>query len=464
MIVDWDYGFCFQGEQAMKRVLAVLLIILLVPGVSIAQDDDCPVQVQSVLANVARDCAGTEPGQACFGHGPIEVTTREGGGAFGAAGDILALAETCCMRLGALQVPDEWGVAVMEIAPDVGEVSLTAVLLGEVEIQNAASFFSELEVRVESDTPVYAGPGSHYDTVAGVVAGDVLHANACNCTQNWLRVRLPSGEIGWIPARRATVLGEVDSLPVAAEDSPIYAAMQAFTFRSGTAEPACASAPESGILIQSPAGAEAARLWINGVDIVARATLFLQAMPESEFSIEVLDGEAMITADDETITAPAGVRVAIPLSSGYAPSGHMHVEPYAAPDIENLPFTLLPQPVDTVPFDNPDPLLVGQKACTVVSDRGETICALHFVNLDGDAIVRLETEFVYAAQGTWEGSSHENPAIIEGDTVSGDLAWPVSCSLGGANFIGPVIWSVTITDESGHVSEPFEASFNCVDG
>lgn len=449
----------------MKRVWVALVMLLLVPAVASAQDDDCAVWIQDALSHVARACASAQAGQVCFGHGPIEVTTREDAGAFEAPGDLLALDETCCLRLGAMQAPDDWGVAVMKITPEVGAHSLTAVLLGEVEIHNAASFFSELEVRIESGTPVYTGPGSHYDTLAEVQVGDILRANACNCTQNWLRVRLPGGEIGWIPARRATVLGEVDSLPVASEDTPIYAAMQAFTFRSGATDPACASAPESGILIQSPADAKATRLWINGVEFAARATLFAQAAPEGEFSIEVLDGEVTITVADETITAPAGVRVVIPLSSGYAPSGHMHVEPYAPPDIENLPFALLPQAVDAaVAFDNPDPLLIGQKECNVVSDRGETLCALHFVNLDGDAIVNLTTEFVYAAQGKWEGSTHQTPEIVEGNTVSGDLAWPVSCSLGGANFIGPVIWSVTITDESGHVSEPFTASFNCVDG
>lgn len=449
----------------MKRMLAALVIVLLLPVVSFAQDDGCPVQVQDVFSTVARDCAGIETSQACFGHGPIDVTTREDGAVFEAPGDVLALDETCCMRLGAMQAPDAWGVAVMKVTPDTGEHSLTAILLGEVEIQNAASFFTELEVRIESDTPVYTGPGSHYDTVTDVVAGDVLHANACNCTQNWLRVRLPSGEIGWIPARRATVLGEVGSLPVASEDTPVYAAMQAFTFRSDTQEPACSSAPESGILLQSPAGDAPTRLWINGVDFITSATLFIQAMPEGEFSIDVMDGSATLTAGDETIAVPAGVRVVIPLSSGYAPRGHMHVEPYAAPDVENLPFALLPQAVDVAAaFDNPDPLLVGQKSCNVISDRGDTICALHFVNLDGDSITQLKTEFVYAAQGTWEGSVRENPALIEGDMVSGDLAWTVSCSLGGANFIGPVIWSVTITDESGPVSAPFEARFNCVDG
>ncbi len=450
----------------MKRILLVALVGgLLLPAVSLAQDDECAVMVQQVLSDVARHCADTGSGAACFGHGPIAITIRDDSEAFDTVGDILALDSVCCMRLGSLHPPGEWGIGVMKVRPDGAEHTVTYVLLGEVEILNAASFFSELEARVESDTSVYAGPGSHYATLTSVAAGDVLHVNACSCTKNWLRVRLTSGEIGWVPARRITVLGEVDSLPVAAHDTPVYAAMQAFTFQSGSDRPVCASAPSSGLLIQSPAEAGQTRLWINGVDVTLASTLFVQAEPGGEFTIAVLDGSAIIVMNDETITAPAGVRVAIPLSEGYAPSGHMRVGPYALADVEHLPLALLPQGVDVAAaFSDLRPLIIGQKTCNVVSDRGETLCALHYVNLGGQPIVRLEAEFVYAAQGKWESGFHTSPAVLDGDAVSGDLAWPVSCSLGGANFIGPVVWSVTMTDASGSVSPPFEASFNCVDG
>ena len=451
----------------MKRLLPVLTILLLLPVVSFAQDDDCSTMVENVVSDVARQCADIAPGEACFGYPGIEVTTSHEMPAFEASGDKLALDKTCCMRLSPMRAPDEWGIAMMEIQPDTGEHSLTYALFGEVQIQNAASFFTELEIRVESDTAVYAGPGSHYDALATVTAGDVMHANACNCTQNWLRVRLETGDIGWVPAGRVTILGEVDSLPMADQDTPVYAAMQAFTFESSSQHPACESAPENGILVQAPAEAPDTRVWVNGVDmtITAGATLFFQAEPGTEFGIEVLAGNVTLTVEDETVTAPPGVRVSIPLSSGYTPDGHMTVVPYALSDIEYLPLALLPQVIDpAAALSDPTPLIIGQRICNVVSDLGEMACALHFVNQDGDPITSLAAEFLYAPQGEWEGSVHESPEIIEGDTVSGDLAWDVSCSLGGANFIGPVVWSITVTDAAGHVSPPFEASFNCVDG
>lgn len=449
----------------MKRYLIILVIFLLLPVGSSAQEDECAALIDRALSEAAAHCGDLAPGTACFGHGDIMFTTRGDAATFAAAGDTLDLDTTCCMRLSPMQLPDAWGVAVMNVQPDARSDSLAYVLFGDVEIHNAASSLAEIEVRVESDTPVYAGPGSHYATFADVGAGEILYANACNCTQNWLRVRLPGGEIGWVPARRVTILGQVEGLPVAGQDTPVYAGMQAFTFHSGAARPPCEAAPENGILIQAPAGGDATRLWVNGVDILLAATVFARAEPEGELSLDVLDGSATIRVADETIAAPPGVRVAIPLSGGYASGDHLKVTPTNPDDLEHLPLALLPRAIDpAATFDNPMPLIIGQRACQVVSDRGETACALHFVNLDGDAIVRMTSEFVYAPQGKWEGSVREFPAIQAGDTVSGDLEWRVSCSLGGANFIGPVIWSITITDEAGHVSEPFEASFNCVDG
>lgn len=449
----------------MKRLWAVLALLLFAPAAASAQDDGCAPLIERALSGTATQCASVAPGHVCFGHPAIDFTTQGDAPEFSAAGHTLPLDLACCMQLSPLHPPDAWGMALMRVAPDGEGPGPTILLIGELEIQNAASFFSEIAAQVLSDTAIYAGPGSHYAALAQVKAGDALRVNACNCTQNWLRVRLDSGEIGWVPARRVSIEGDAASLPVAGQDTPVYAAMQAFTLRSGSGSPACEGAPESGALVQAPDDVTDVRLWINGVDIGLGATLFLQAQPEGEFTIEVLEGSASITVGDETVTVPAGVRVAIPLSSGYAPAGHLRVAPYPPEDIADLPLALLPRAVDpSGVFDNPAPLVIGQKVCNVISDRGETACALHFVNLDGDAIAQLTAEFVYAPQGKWEGSVHQFPAILEGDAISGDLAWDVSCSLGGANFIGPVRWSITITDESGHVSAPFEASFNCVDG
>jgi hypothetical protein len=107
------------------------------------------------------------------------------------------------------------------------------------------------------------------------------------------------------------------------------------------------------------------------------------------------------------------------------------------------------------------PAIVGVEACQVATDQAPTACRVHFVNADAGAIQRLDVEFVSAPQGEWAGSIHPNPALLEGDRTSGILAWEATCSVGSTIFVGPVVWQLTLTDDQGHRSQPFEASFNC---
>jgi hypothetical protein len=58
----------------------------------------------------------------------------------------------------------------------------------------------------------------------------------------------------------------------------------------------------------------------------------------------------------------------------------------------------------------------------------------------------------------------EPPEIVSGDNTAGAVNFGGYCTLGNSNFIGPIIYQVTLTDESGYISEPFEAHFNCVSG
>lgn len=108
--------------------------------------------------------------------------------------------------------------------------------------------------------------------------------------------------------------------------------------------------------------------------------------------------------------------------------------------------------------------IVGLEPCVVISDRGKADCRLHYVNFDGDTLERMEINFVKAPVGEWRSNIVEPPQLVEGDVFSGQITWQPTCSLGGENFIGPVKWQITVTDEQGHVSPPFEASFNCVVG
>lgn len=450
------------------RFILISLIVLVVcwptPASVTAQSDECTSLVEQVLSMTAQGCARLGSNEVCFGHAEAEAlfncdTVPE----FASTGDTIAMESLCGMRVGGLQLPDQWGVAIMQVRPTGMDQDVRYVLFGDIDLRNAGSAFSELHVRVERETKVYSGPGSDYEVIGELPVRAEISANACNCTRLWLRTTLEDGQTGWFPAQRASVLGDTTTLPVARFNTPTYESMQAFTFSSEEHEAACAGAPPDGILIQAPAGVTDVNLYINGVEVSLNSTLFVQSHAGREMTVYVLDGSATLRSNDFTVLVPAGAQAEIPMSEANAPDGLIRVNPYSHEEVANLPLALLTEEVSpAATLENLQ--ILGAEPCSVLSGRGEMACPLHFINPDGDKITKMEVQFVSAPEGEWTGSVHDLPTVIDGDNTSGRLAWNVSCSLNYNCFIGPVVWSITITDEAGHVSEPFEASFNCVSG
>lgn len=451
----------------MKAFL-VILVLLALPALSaVAQDDVCPVNITEAVTTAADACAGLAPNQLCLGYPRLDaVINCDEAPSLNAPGDSVPVDIVCFARFSPLQDAGTWGIGVMTVTPIDSDQSATFVLFGDVEIQNQASAFSALQVYLTAETPVYDGPGSQYAIVDTLAEGATAQTNACNCTGNWLRILQDDGRVGWITARTARVLGDSGTLPVARADTPVYASMQAFTLRTGAGGRTCAGAPENGLLVQVAPGADPLPLQINGIEVTLTATAFIQSQPGDRMTIEVLDGSARVTADGFTATVPAGARAVIPTSESNIPQGLMQVEPYGPDDVADLPMALLPHPVDPVAaLGSVMPQVVGVEPCAVVSDRGDTRCRVHFVNPDGDAITRLDVTFVRAPQGDWTGSIKTDLPLLAGTSGGGVLPWDAACSLGaGGVFIGPVEWSITITDAAGHVSEPFATTFNCVPG
>ncbi|MBK8021157.1 MAG: SH3 domain-containing protein [Chloroflexi bacterium] len=354
-------------------------------------------------------------------------------------------------------------VTLMQVKPHAQDTTITLALLGDVELVNAASELNATNVEASRNVRILSGPGSHFSEIDTIPAGQVVEVNACSSSQNWLRTVTEDGQVGWISSLDVNLIDNSKALPVANVDTPVYATMQAFSLRQGSGVGGCASAQEMGVLIQVPANAEPVPMQINGVAMLVNGTIFVQAEAGGAQTIETLAGEAVITVTPLEAVLSAGMRAVVPLSSDYQIAGAMHIEPYTLADVETLPVDQLPEMVAlSDPLADTAPRIVGLEPCRVLSDSGETTCALHFVNRDGDAITQMDVQFVSAPEGEWTGSTRDDVQIVQGDAVSGAVGWSVNCSLGQVCFIGPVIWSITLTDAAGNVSEPFEASFNCV--
>ncbi len=449
----------------MKTLTAFITFLLILIAPLAVHSQECPTVLDEALTSAA-GCTSTEVNHVCFGHAQLEVLVDcEGVLNFSAPGDMIALDGMCALNSGAAQSTGEWGLAVMRVQPHgMEDTPLTMITVGDVEMLNAGSNVTSLEVQATADLTLYAGPNSTYPAVGSISAGDTVHVNACSCTRHWLRTVLGDGQVGWLAAASVTILGEANALPIAGIDTPIYSIMQAFTLRTGAPENTCAGLPEDGVLIQVPADAEPVPVQVNGISMWVRGTAFVQAPLADAQTVEVIAGDTELIVGDFHATLRAGMRAVFPASSAADTAESMYVEPFELADVELLPFTLLPESVDLqAAFADNAPQLVGQGQCRVVSNAGESVCELYFVNRDGDAITHMDVEFVSAPQGEWEGSAHDSPPIVIGSETGGILGWDITCSVGTSCFIGPILWSITVTDAAGNVSEPFEAWFNCVD-
>lgn len=424
----------------MKLKLFFVILLLFVMPVQAQDSDSGYPDIRDI------GCADLAPNEICYGQAAVELLVDcEEAPEFDTPDERLSLEAVCLIRTSAD------GVALMRLEPGADSVFLAAV--GDVEIQNVSSGEVGQDAVLETDADIYSGPGSQYEVIGSLAAGTEVYVNACNCTRNWLRIMQADGSVGWIPARRVSV--DDTALPEVAADAPVYTNLQAITLVTG--------ASGSGLLIQmldAPV-----LLQINGVQLDITSTVFVRSIPGNMLEIDVLDGHGRFTANETTVHVPAGGHLLVPLSERNVPVGEMTVALYESDHASNLPLALLPQAIDPlVALDAIHPAVVSVEECDVVSNRGDTACPLQFVNPDGDAIVQMDVEFVYAPMGTWEGSQNENPTLLEGDMRAGVLSWTISCSLAGENFIGPVQWLITLEDAAGNRSAPFEAAFNCVDG
>lgn len=122
--------------------------------------------------------------------------------------------------------------------------------------------------------------------------------------------------------------------------------VQSFYFASGIGDSACNSAPESGLLIQTPEGVGEINLVINEVNIDLGSTAYIQAERDADMIVNVVEGQAQVTSQDVTQTVSAGYRTTIALDeNGVAESPPAEPEPYQVQALRRLPVRNLQRPI-----------------------------------------------------------------------------------------------------------------------
>ena len=183
--------------------------------------------------------------------------------------------------------------------------------------------------------------------------------------------------------------------------------INSFFFASGIGDGACNSAPESGLLIQTPEGVGRVELTINAVEISIGSTAYIQAQPDADMTVNVIEGQADITAQGETQTVNAGNRTKIGLDAdGVAQSPPSPPEPYNAQPLQRLPIRNLPRPITiTETVQAVDFTPIGFE----VSDSIETDGEIDVYEFEGVAGQRIYVDALSAPTGPQWALFFERP-------------------------------------------------------
>ncbi|MEO8611383.1 MAG: hypothetical protein ABI690_26030 [Chloroflexota bacterium] len=135
--------------------------------------------------------------------------------------------------------------------------------------------------------------------------------------------------------------------------------MQAFRLKTGVGDATCDEAPESGLLVQTPEGADQIAFNVNGVDVSMGSTVLFQADPDQGMSVSTLEGAAFVAAEDgaQPIVPGSWVRIAINKEL-QASAGPELPESYEKRVrlLQNLPIRLLQRKIKIAPPLTPEQL------------------------------------------------------------------------------------------------------------
>lgn len=326
---------------ALSMISAFGIAVQSQPGTS-----SCSALIQSALQEVGNSCSALDRNSVCYGYNRVNASFAETveDDFFSAAGDRAGLRQL--LNIGTApfdEASDEWGVAVMNVQANVpgglpGQ-AVTFILLGDVNVQNAVDPASaQDEVAVvdlqigSTNARVRTGPGSNFNVVGAVTAGDTIQSDGISSDGDWVRLDY-NGLMGWI-SKSLVGSGDTSSLSVITPDS--QTPMQAFYFTTGLGAPSCQDAPNA-LVIQGPENVKV-NLNINGADIEIGSTVVLKSSEIGSYQdlkndselrevfgnqmydsvpddtdcvvteMVMLEGEALLNGSDSVLLAGFGIR------------------------------------------------------------------------------------------------------------------------------------------------------------
>lgn len=317
-----------------------IFLIFCFVSFALAQDN-CPTFVSYALNTVDSACTDIARNQLCYGNITLNVTPRIAINDlhFNQSGDLANLADIEKIQLSPFDTAtDEWGIALMSVQANLPDTlpgqNVSFLLFGDVSIADASSDIIEVPLTAMTGVNVRAHPNTTATVVGSLRNGQSVTAIGRLADSSWVRIRLENDSLGWVAS--SYLDGEVYQL--LQTDGTDFGPMQAFYFSTGIGHAACAEAPDSGILIQTPEGVDTVILRANNVEIELGSTIYIQAIAGDAMIVNVIEGEAIITSFGETQVVPAGTFSSIPLDANGLASGiPEYPQAYDESALQNLP-------------------------------------------------------------------------------------------------------------------------------
>ncbi len=334
----------------LRGVVYFFLVMLCIVPV-LAQVDDCPALVQTAIKAVGDLCAVTGLNQACYGNLSLKADPQPGvtSFVFDKPGDTARIANVKSLRVDPFdEVKKEWGVALMRLQANIPDTlpgqSVSFLVFGNVQLENKVDSAASPLITLASSTVLLGAPQDDAALVGALSAGDQAFALSQSADGKWVRIELDGSDsrTGWIPSALVQQAGE---LPVFDADAP--SPMQAFSLQTGVTGVKCASAPQDGILVQTPGGGDIKiKLTVNDVNVELGSTAFLQAQPSNTMRFSVIEGKGTVESQGQTVDVPAGSWVSVPMDENLEPVGTIsQPKGYQLGAMDNLPIGLLGRPI-----------------------------------------------------------------------------------------------------------------------
>ncbi len=414
---------------ALLLLIGALLIVQQ-DSTTVAQDNSCPVLVQSALEQMGDNCGSLGRNNACYGYTQVTSTFFDSTPLdfFSQPSDRAELAQIETISTAPLDLDlDQWGIAVMNVQANVPGAlpgqSVVFMMMGDTEVENAVPADETLplvdmvDVTTTAETRVASLPATNANTLTLLPAGAILQAEGVSDDGAWLRVYSDQG-LGWVMLNAIDDSVDLTGLPtVTAESRP---AMQSFQLRTAFNDVLCNEAP-SLLAIQSPEGLKV-DLTANGVHVRMGSLIMLRVVsPGDALQIITIEGDVVLDPDTDLETV---------LEPGFSTLRCLDAEGNVGLDCE----WTVPQPLtaEELAFaqtvllayqqfgeNNGSPLEVnGQQVRVIDTDACPVGAAVEYTVRPGDSLYAISLQYNTNVSAIQFNNSIEGTTILPGQKLN----------------------------------------------